>query len=284
MLYLVKSYNAIKIGSTNNIKIRMHDYKTHNPDFELLDIADGGLEEEKKLQQKLEKYSYKHSKEWFKDCLEIREVWNNYVKLYSKKYSKYEIEKVKPHDISIDEYTINEYGEHLLYDEPLYNLITKEYYKNIQDLINSEHIQLSNLSFLFTHISTMPYRFINASEIECTFGYSKPYPTMDKVYETFPFDYKAYYNKINNIKERPLFNKEKSEKKLNKCPEWILSKLEKDKQYQYEELEKLFTPLFEEHGLIWNKNTSMKLYFPDFIKKIRTINKVKYKFYTFNIF
>lgn len=101
MLYLVKSYNAIKIGSTNNIKIRMHDYKTHNPDFELLDIADGGLEEEKKLQQKLEK---------------------------------------------------------------------------------------------------------------------------------------------------------------------------------------LFTPIFEEHGLIWNKNTSMKLYFPDFIKKIRTINKVKYKFYTFNIF
>ena len=33
MLYLVKSNSALKIGSTNNLKLRMKDYKTHNPDF-----------------------------------------------------------------------------------------------------------------------------------------------------------------------------------------------------------------------------------------------------------
>lgn len=281
MLYLVKSYNAIKIGSTNNIKVRMHDYKTHNPDFELLDIADGGLEEEKKLQQQLEKYSYKRSKEWFMDCIEVREVWNNYVKLYSKKYSKYDIEKVKPHDISLDSYTINTFGEELLYDEPLYHLITKEYYENIQDLINKEHLSPGNLSCLFTQINRIPYRFINASKIKCPYGYDKPYPTMEEVYKQISFDYNLYYNKTTN---KTIFNQEKSEKKLNKCPEWILSKLEKDKQYKYEELEEIFTPLFEEHGLVWNKNTSMRMYFPDFIKKVRIINKIKYRFYTFNIF
>ena len=49
MLYLIKSYSAIKIGSTNNIKMRMREYKTHNPDFELIDIADGMESEEKIL-------------------------------------------------------------------------------------------------------------------------------------------------------------------------------------------------------------------------------------------
>ena len=80
MLYLIKSYSAIKIGSTNNIKMRMREYKTHNPDFELIDIADGMESEEKILHSKLKDFKYKNSKEWFIDCEKVREEWNNYVK------------------------------------------------------------------------------------------------------------------------------------------------------------------------------------------------------------
>ena len=59
MLYLVKSHSAIKIGSAEDVKKRMSEYKTHNPDFELLEIANGTVKEEKELHCKLKNYLYK---------------------------------------------------------------------------------------------------------------------------------------------------------------------------------------------------------------------------------
>lgn len=48
------------------------------------------------------------------------------------------------------------------------------------------------------------------------------------------------------------------------------------KEFTYDELEEIFEPLFEQHYLKWNKNTSIKNYFPPFKKKKRLI-KGKYK-------
>jgi hypothetical protein len=62
---------------------------------------------------------------------------------------------------------------------------------------------------------------------------------------------------------------------------WILENLIKN-DYTYSELEKIFTPIFEEHGLKWNKNNSIKYYFPLHTKKQRTINHVKEVHYIFN--
>lgn len=281
MLYLVKSNSALKIGSTNNLKLRMKDYKTHNPDFELLDIADGTEIEEKVLHSKLSDFKYKNSREWFKDCTEVRNEWNNYVINTGKKYSQQDIEKYKPYGVYIDEYTLKQFGIDILYNEPLHNILTGEYYKNIIEWIEVENKSVTEIPDLFISTYNCPVQFINATKIKCCYGYEKPYPTMDYVYKTEPFIKDKYLEKINYYKDK---NKKLIDKKLKKCPDWILNKLDINKNYFYEELEEIFTPIFKEHGLVWNKNTSMKMYFPAFIKTQKIINKVKRKIYTFNIF
>ena len=281
MLYLVKSNSAIKIGSTNNLKIRMKDYKTHNPDFELLDIADGTDLEEKILHSKLKEYKYKNSREWFVDCKEVRKVWNDYTKSTGKKYSQYDIEKYKPYNVTFDKFTEKEFGLDVLYNQPLYNILTGEQYKNIREWVELENKSINEIVELFTFVSKCPFHFINASEIECHYGYEKPYPTMDYVYETEIFKPETYSNEINCYEEK---KNKLTLKRLENCPEWILNKLDPNKEYFYEELEEIFIPLFKEHGLIWNKNTSMRMYFPTFTKRQKTINKIKHKIYQFNIF
>lgn len=64
---------------------------------------------------------------------------------------------------------------------------------------------------------------------------------------------------------------------------WILNNLTKN-EYTYSELETLFTPIFEQHGLKWNKKTSIKYYFPSFTKKQKVKNHIKNLYYIFNIF
>lgn len=38
MIYLIESGNFYKIGFTENLKSRMKQYTTHNPDYRLIDI------------------------------------------------------------------------------------------------------------------------------------------------------------------------------------------------------------------------------------------------------
>lgn len=54
-----------------------------------------------------------------------------------------------------------------------------------------------------------------------------------------------------------------------------------DKEYTYEELEKIFSPIFKEHKLKWNKKTSIKNYFPSFEKKKKMVNKIRDTYYKF---
>lgn len=69
----------------------------------------------------------------------------------------------------------------------------------------------------------------------------------------------------------------KVENKVNfECKPWILENLNEKKEFTYDELEEIFEPLFEQHYLKWNKNTSIKNYFPPFKKKKRLIEG-KYK-------
>lgn len=66
--------------------------------------------------------------------------------------------------------------------------------------------------------------------------------------------------------------------------EWINKVLDFTKEYSYQELEMLFQSLFKEHGLIWNKNNSIKLYFPKHISKRKQKNGKKETYYKFNNF
>ena len=62
---------------------------------------------------------------------------------------------------------------------------------------------------------------------------------------------------------------------------WIRDIIDFYKEYSYKELETLFSPLFKEHNLVWNKNNSIKLYFPKYESRRKTKNGKKETYYKF---
>ena len=79
MIYLLKSGNYLKVGSSADaasFKKRLDGYKTHNPiGYEIIDLfEEGDMELEHSIQYDL--IDYHHTGEWFKDCKEVRDIWN----------------------------------------------------------------------------------------------------------------------------------------------------------------------------------------------------------------
>lgn len=103
MLYFIKSQKYLKIGYTKDkstYNTRMKSYKTHNPNFKIIDVkVDGTKEDESKLHKLLSKYLY--YTEWFHDCPEIYEIWNKYTK-NMKKYDPFEHTKKKTKEAKDD--------------------------------------------------------------------------------------------------------------------------------------------------------------------------------------
>lgn len=94
MLYFIKSQNYLKIGYSDNqrtFKVRLREYKTHNPDFVVLDTAEGTREDEKTLHSILSQYQYRT--EWFYDVEEVHNIWKN----YSREHLYIEESPVKKH-------------------------------------------------------------------------------------------------------------------------------------------------------------------------------------------
>ena len=71
---------------------------------------------------------------------------------------------------------------------------------------------------------------------------------------------------------------------LNKGIEWIIQEiLNRGKyEYTYQELEEIFTPLFKEHNLKWDKTRSIKL-FPSNTKKRKQIKGKRMIYYIFDL-
>ena len=71
---------------------------------------------------------------------------------------------------------------------------------------------------------------------------------------------------------------------LNKGIEWITQEiLNRGKyEYTYQELEEIFTPLFKEHNLKWDKTRSIKL-FPSNTKKRKQIKGKRMIYYIFDL-
>lgn len=67
--------------------------------------------------------------------------------------------------------------------------------------------------------------------------------------------------------------------------EWVKAKLKElnKLEFAYLELEEVFSPLFKEHYLVWNKNTSISNFFPDFTKKRKLLNGKREIFYKFTM-
>lgn len=56
MLYLIKSGDYYKIGYTDNMYIRLKDYRTHNPDIHLIGMKEGTLEDENNYHKEFSDY------------------------------------------------------------------------------------------------------------------------------------------------------------------------------------------------------------------------------------
>ncbi len=89
------------------------------------------------------------------------------------------------------------------------------------------------------------------------------------------------------IEYKKTFTKSTIKKEYDPHPafKWIYDILvdQAKDDFTYAELEELFIPLFEEHHLKWNKNTSIKNYFPNFSKKQRLVNKKRQTYYHFEL-
>lgn len=76
MIYLIESGNFYKIGFTENLKSRMKQYATHNPDCKLIDSFEGYKEDEKQLHKLCKEFN--HSSEWFNKDKRILEIFQEY--------------------------------------------------------------------------------------------------------------------------------------------------------------------------------------------------------------
>lgn len=180
MLYLVKSHNIIKIGSTKNLHRRITAYKTSNPDAEFLELAEGYKKEEKELHFKLRKYKYKNTREWFIDCLEVRKIWKEYRK--GKEISELELFKALPHTHKVNPCFIETLGENVIYKQEIINLKTGKIYRNIQEWLDLE--KLSSQAIYHLYDSNPAIRFKNPEQVVFPFGEGET-QTLDLIYKEY---------------------------------------------------------------------------------------------------
>lgn len=271
MLYLIKSLNLLKIGFTDNPQKRMSQYKSSNPQFELLDLAEGTKLDETYLHTQLQNYKHKDYREWFINSDKVFKVWNNYVSKGNKVHNGY-VEYVKPYKRRLDRALISSIGWKILYNEPVYNVTTNKHYRHIQELVDIEKdVRRDIVLEMFTSIRHCPFRFCYPERIINSFG-DEESCSMDILYKEIPYE--------SHNQDPKIFKSQEPNSKEIKP--WILENLT-ESEYTYKELEEIFTPLFEEHGLKWNKKTSISYYFPEFVKKKRTSQGVKNTYYQFEV-
>lgn len=85
IVYLIRSGDNYKIGFSKNINNRIKAYKTHNPEFELIKVYEGGRDLEKDLHYGLRPFRIKGT-EWFNSCsiISIPEFVEKYYNWYKK--------------------------------------------------------------------------------------------------------------------------------------------------------------------------------------------------------
>lgn len=74
-LYLIQSGDYLKIGYSKNLSERLTSYKTHNPNFKLLDTREGTFADESFLHKKLKKYLVKEYSEWMFYNVEVINIF-----------------------------------------------------------------------------------------------------------------------------------------------------------------------------------------------------------------
>ena len=244
MLYLLKCGDYMKIGFSDNLRHRFSQYNTHNPNYEVLCISEGTKEDEDRW--------HTQKGEW---CKYDQSVIDAFVKQAYLQDFYFETDLTK------------------LCEDDVGNLITKHCNKDL-------HVGMKHA----LHIPSI--KIINDSAVwtpSCASSYNY---YIHKLIQTLPYKPKKESERSINVKI-PTTQTEKPsqvEKSNQTGLSWIVSELEGVREYTYCELEMMFSSLFKEHNLTWNKNNSIKLYFPQNTSRRRTKKGVKETYYKFNIF
>lgn len=81
MIYLIKAGNAVKIGYSQYPETRIKALQTGNPEkLEILERKNGGRFDEFHLHRLCKEYRL--NGEWFRDCPEVRNIFNSYCEEY----------------------------------------------------------------------------------------------------------------------------------------------------------------------------------------------------------
>lgn len=141
---MIKDHDYLKIGYASNIKDRKKAYRTHTLYTEWLDQKPGTLQDEAALHDLCKEWQVES--EWFKNCQEVIDVWNNY---------KFDIEGacVKLETIINKQY--KEIREHLDKYLPgenhIFIAITNKQEKFVEDLIKrNDELQNEQLNELIS--------------------------------------------------------------------------------------------------------------------------------------
>ena len=258
MLYLLKSGNYLKIGYAKNIEERMKLYTTHNPDFELLDTAEGTLLDEKELHKVCKRWQ--HRTEWYDYNEEVIKIFKEFTtRNKSEVIFKFLIIKEENSEVEIID-------------------ICKDY-RDAESYILSKYNGDKSVYRIYylgsTKICIYPDKIIQEqkSKIE---ELTKKLPKLSKI---------SKLNEIAKLEEKSIEESELISKPTSELKglTWIVEKLKELSKYEYtyDELKNIFEPLFKEHNLKWDKNTSIKIFFPEFEKTRKQIKGNRSTMYKF---
>lgn len=131
MLYFIECGIYAKIGYSKNVDTfekRLSAYKTHNPYFRLVDIADGTKADEQRLQALYKMYPVDGNREWTYAKKLATKIWVEY------RASKENVYYYEEFGVSLGQWCENTYGG-IIGDDAQLEAIEK-------DLITSKNIDL----------------------------------------------------------------------------------------------------------------------------------------------
>lgn len=234
MIYLLRSYGKnrtlLKIGYAKDLDIRLRQYKTCNPDIELLESREGDLVFEQELHMYFHLLGYGEAMdEWYKDCSEVinsflnltqneveDKVWKERDKFYTPSY--FNLFKLRK-DAEDDTPQMKVYKK--LYDPDTetskceFDLLYDKYMDNLR----VQSINLSTLSpeaaNFFKSFNSLT-NFIDKMKLFCTTQFSSPENEQHAISQ-LPTEYKNYIIQLGKDKVFALgCQKSKLDAELNK--------------------------------------------------------------------
>ena len=142
MIYLIEDRDYLKIGYAEDVDKRFKQYKTYSLYPKLLTYKIGSTSDERKLHQLCEQWHI--SGEWFKNCPEVRDIFNN----YNTEFDLLNLKQIVCHNLKLLEHIMKRYQ----YKDPdVWSRFNPKHLTNAQEFQYKE-LSKNNLTTLETEI------------------------------------------------------------------------------------------------------------------------------------